>query len=338
MLSCKESERGYKVYYCSNCDKYHFCYFGCNSRICSCCGKRHADNWSGQLANNTFDVPHKHFTMTLADSLWEPIRQDRGSLKVLMDSAIQTIKEFYEKIFWKEIIPGCIVVLHPFGRGLGFKPHIHVIATNGGFDKAGVFHEWTQFIPYKILHKKWMAIVCKNLKTYFPNSDEFTQLFRIIWALNRDEGFVVDVCKRTLKNKKALARYIARYVKHPAIANSRIISFDDKEIHFFYVDHKTKRRIDVHMLVDDFIFAIIQHIPEKQFKMIRYYGAYSRNQKKKYKAYLKSSIQQTKLTYFVSKGEVLCPKCNKPMHYVWYCKKKPPPEPIENMVTLLDFV
>ena len=143
MLTCKESERGYKVYYCSNCDKYHFCYFGCNSRICSCCGKRHADNWAEQLANNTFDVPHKHFTMTLADLLWEPIKRDRGSLKVLMDSSIQTIKEFYEKIFGKEIIPGCIVVLHLFGRGLGFKPHIHVIATKGGFDKEGIFQEWT---------------------------------------------------------------------------------------------------------------------------------------------------------------------------------------------------
>jgi len=30
------------------------------------------------------------------------------------------------------------------------------------------------------------------------------------------------------------------------------------------------------MSVDEFISAIIQHVPERQFKMIRYYGSYSR--------------------------------------------------------------
>lgn len=334
MLSCKEEDRGCFVYYCPGCNEFHFCYFGCNSRLCSCCGKRYADNWAEQLANNAFDVPHKHFTMTLPDLLWEPIRNDRSSLKVLMDSAIQTIKEFYEKIFGKKIIPGCIVVLHPFGRDLNFKPHVHVIATKGGFDRQGKFHEWVQFIPYKILHKKWMAIVSKNLKAHFQNTQDFTELFRLIWVLYGEKGFVVDVCKRTLKNKKNLARYVARYVRHPAIANSRIVSYDDKEVHFFYISHRTKKRIDVHMPIDFFILAIIQHVPEKQFKMIRHYGAYSRNQKHKYQKYLKSSIRQTKLTSFPRERVVLCPKCNKPMAFVWYCKKKPPPD----MMTLLDFM
>ncbi len=334
MLTCKEGDRGYKVYYCSSCDEYHFNYFGCNSRLCSCCGKRHSDNWANKLANQTFDVPHKHFTMTLPDLLWEPIKDDRSSLKVLMDSAIETIKEFYERIFGRDINPGCIVVLHPFGRDLCFKPHIHIIATKGGFDNHGEFNEWTQFIPYKILHKKWMAIICKNLKAHFLNTQDFTELFRLIWALYRNTGFVVDVCKRTLKNKKQLAKYIARYVRHPAIANGRIVSFDDKEVHFFYVSHKTKKRIDVYMPIDLFIFAIVQHVPEKQFKMIRYYGAYSRNQKKKYKKYLKSSIRQTQLTYFTKQKDVLCPKCNQPMEFIWYQKKGPPSDGL----TLLDFM
>ena len=88
------------------------------------------------------------------------------------------------------------------------------------------------------------------------------------------------------------------------------------------------------MPVDDFILAIIQHVPEKNFKMIRYYGAYSRNQEKAFAHYRKSSIQQTILGDFSSKKEVLCPKCNSPMEFVWYCKGKPPPEE----KTLLDFM
>jgi len=34
------------------------------------------------------------------------------------------------------------------------------------------------------------------------------------------------------------------------------------------------------MSVEDFITAIIGHIPDKQFKIIRYYGAYSRRKRK----------------------------------------------------------
>ena len=334
MLSCKGPDRGCFVYLCTSCDEYHFMYFGCNSRICSLCGKRHTDNWAEQLSKNTFDVPHKHFTTTIPDILWEPIREDRGALKVLMDSAILTIKEFYEDIFGKDLTPGYIVVLHQFGRDLKYNPHIHVLATKGGFDAKKRFMEWTQFVPYKKLHKKWMAIVCKNLKAYFSSTDEFTQLFRIVWALYRETGFVVDVCKRIIKNKKELAKYIARYVRHPAIANSRIVEFDDKVVHFYYKSHKTHQRIDVRMQIDEFISAIIQHIPEKQFKTIRYYGAYCRNQKKKYKSFFKSSIQQTKISSFSSLRQVLCPKCSKPMVFIWYTKKKPPPE----MLTLLDFI
>ena len=334
MLTCKGSSRGCSVWYCKKCDTHHVVRYGCNSRICSSCGKRHADNWSEKLASNTFDVPHKHFTMTLSDLLWEPIRNDRGSLKVLMDSAIQTITEFYENVFGKEIIPGCIVVLHPFGRDIKFDPHIHVIATKGGFDSKGIFQEWTRFIPYKILHKKWMAIVCKNLKEYFPNTQDFVELFRLIWALFRDTGFVVDVSKETIRNRKHMARYIARYVRHPAIADSRIVELTDDSVLFYYIDHKTKKKIYKRMVIEEFMLAIIQHIPEKQFKMIRYYGAYSRNQKRKYKRYLKSSIRQKKLLEFGGKKVLNCPKCGNLMGFVEYFKGEPPPEP---EITLLDF-
>lgn len=335
MLRCKDGSKGFKVYYCPKCDDNHCVKFGCNSRLCSSCGKRHADNWSEKLAANTFDVPHKHITMTLSDLLWEPIKSDRGALKILMDSAIQTIKEFYERVLGKEITPGCIVVLHQFGRDIQFKPHIHVIATRGGFDKNGIFQEWTKFIPYKILHKKWMAIVCKNLKEYFPNTQDFVELFRLIWVLFGDTGFTVDVSKETIKNRKHMARYIARYVRHPSIADSRIVEMTDESILFYYIHHKTKKKIYCKMVIEDFMFAILQHVPEKQFKTIRYYGAYSRNQKKKYRKYLQSSIRQKKLSEFSKSRVILCPKCGTEMIFIEYFKGEPP---AEQKITLLDFI
>jgi len=60
MLSCKDESRGFWTCYCSKCNEYHNVYSGCNSRLCSHCGKRYADKWAEKLVENTFNVPHKH--------------------------------------------------------------------------------------------------------------------------------------------------------------------------------------------------------------------------------------------------------------------------------------
>ncbi|MBE9594643.1 MAG: transposase [Proteobacteria bacterium] len=52
-------------------------------------------------------------------------------------------------------------------------------------------------------------------------------------------------------------------------------SLNGKEIRFWYNDRDKIKHYKT-MSVDEFIHAIIQHIPEKQFKMIRYYGSYCR--------------------------------------------------------------
>jgi hypothetical protein len=43
MMSCKGPDRGCYVYHCPKCDEYHSISFGCNSRLCSDCGKRYTD-------------------------------------------------------------------------------------------------------------------------------------------------------------------------------------------------------------------------------------------------------------------------------------------------------
>ena len=74
MLPCRDESRGFWTCYCQNCDIYHNVYFGCNSRICSCCGKRYADNWAEKLVENTFDVAHKHAVFGLPPLLWNELR------------------------------------------------------------------------------------------------------------------------------------------------------------------------------------------------------------------------------------------------------------------------
>ncbi|OCN03550.1 hypothetical protein A4S06_12120, partial [Erysipelotrichaceae bacterium MTC7] len=60
-------------------------------------------------------------------------------------------------------------------------------------------------------------------------------------------------------------------------AESRITNYDkeNKIIQYYYEDHKTEERVDVKEHVHLFMKKLLIHIPEKQFKMIRYYGIYA---------------------------------------------------------------
>jgi len=135
------------------------------------------------------------------------------------------------------------------------------------------------------------------------------------------KGFCVYVRKDRISSRKGLARYIGRYVRHPAIANCRIIAYNREAVKFYWKDHDDKIHFKI-MFVHDFISAIIQHVPEKNQKLVRYYGVYSR----KNRISIKSSI--TKLIPIKnSEGRVCyCSKCYEKMEFVFYSKGDKPPD------------
>ena len=172
------------------------------------------------------------------------------------------------------VIPGIIVVLHTYGRDLGFNPHIHVIMSEGGFDQN---KEWVNipYISYTALRKTWQYQVLTNLKKQIPDTKENKQLIDRLFKKNAN-GFYVRAKDKITSFE--VIRYIGRYVRHPAIANSRIVDYDGETVTFWY--ERDEKRFYKTMSAEDFITAIIGHIPDKQFKIIRYYGAYSRRKRK----------------------------------------------------------
>ena len=82
MMSCKGPDRGYFVYQCPKCGAVIEKSLGCNSRLCSDCGKRYTDQWAKMLSRKMFNAPHRHAVMTLP------------------------------------VLAGAIIVLHPFARDM----------------------------------------------------------------------------------------------------------------------------------------------------------------------------------------------------------------------------
>jgi len=322
MLSCKDGSRGFFVYYCPCCDESRIVYFGCNGRLCSCCGKNYTDKWSKSLKKALFDVTHRHLVMSVPNSLWLVIRIHRELLKVLMDAAIAAINDTLSYILRKDIRAGVVVVLHPFSRDLSFKPHLHVLVTEGGFDKKGHFVP-KKFIPAKAMRKTWQYQVLTRFKQVLPKTKSYC-VFIDRFFKRYPEGFYVYLPKESrITSKRMIGKYVARYVRHPAIANTRICGYDGNSVTFWYKDNDGVRNV-VTMGVFQFIEALIQHIPDRQFKMIRYYGAYARKWKSRFRFYLQESITQSKLSDFPKKSGVQCPICGSYMEFVMYWKKGPP--------------
>jgi len=281
-----------------------------------------------------FKIPHRHFVISIPDVIWSYLKQDRSLWKDYMDSAIETCNDYFPKIMGNQNIRvGIIVIFHPYGKDMKFQPHLHLIITEGGFNAKGYFIK-QEFVPARKFAKCWQYHVSTNLQRAGIPPEVFT------YTYNKYDGFYVWVHKAgRIRHPKLIAKYLGRYVRHPAIANSRLTYFDGRNVSFFYEEHREEEiiRHDLTMYVDDFISALIQHIPEPQFKMIRYYGAYARRTKAKFGFFSQSSIRQWTLLKFGFYKEIRCPYCGGEVEFVTYLKKPPPPE-VKSQRELIDWI
>ena len=60
------------------------------------------------------------------------------------------------------------------------------------------------------------------------------------------------------------------------MAQSRIINYDGSSVTFWYQRHEDNKKIIESIPVFEFIQRLIIHIPDEQFKMLRYYGIYAK--------------------------------------------------------------
>ena len=344
MFSCGQE---FRIYHCPNCNQDSVVHFGCNSRLCTHCGKRYTDTWANSIVTKVLEVNHRMFTMSVPDILWPLFEQNRHLLKYYMNIAIEVITEVMTLRLGKQITPGLIVALHTFGKDLNFKPHLHCIVTEGGLNQYGEWVDNTYF-PYESFRKKWQYKLLIMLKQKGIISSKMTDmLFKKypegFYVNDSDAQYKKDLKKLSKKlTGKKLLKYVARYFRHPAVAESRLLSYDGKNVIFWY-ETNTGERITKTMNVLNFIKAIVGHIPEPQFKMIRHYGLYARNKSKKVKQVISNfrgcvNKTQTKIIDYISIHCPKCPNCGALMELVFSSKEiagdLPPPvmEKYNNLV------
>lgn len=290
MLKCGEYENGYLSYFCMYCKKTKRIKFSCRTRICSKCGQQLTTKHTQGFVNRMINKTHRHITLTIPQLLWPYYFENINLQQDLARKAYKSIKDVMELYLRVEITPGCMSVLHTFGRDLKVNFHIHMITTEGGIARNGKWIDF-KFFPFekrgkiiKTLNEIWMENVLDSVRKHLHNKIVLEGLIEELKS-KYPKGFYVHGPKenriKTNRKAKKKADYITRYANHPIISNNRIGSYDGKVVTFWYNYPTSKERHYVKLNVLDFINKIILHIPKKNFKMVLYYGLYSLNCPKK---------------------------------------------------------
>lgn len=280
LLSCKHTIRGYQEYCCSNptCSHIKRVPFTCKCKACSSCGKKATEIWINKQHQILPRASWQHITFTMPSELWDFFWCNRHLLNLIAKCAADCLKSIAKK---KKIILGIFIAIHTFGRSLNRNVHIHVSVTNGGpshdfaywkkqfFKKAILMPMWRYNVITlfrKINQKKPLVIpkaILKQLNPLFTFNHFLNTLYQKHW--------IIDCAKPSIDHKHNVT-YLGGYVKRPPIAESKLRHYDGHEVTFNYLDHTSKTRKTLTLTTEQFIGRFVNHIPDKNFRMIRYYG------------------------------------------------------------------
>ena len=273
MLKCQTWDLGYAIFKCPDCGNEKIVPHTCKSRMCSSCGNKYNVQRATSIFSKLFKYKHRHVVFTIPEDLRIYFRKDRKRLNYLFKAASITvnywIKEKYKK---KDIIPAYISILHTFGRSLIFNPHIHMILMDDGISNKCKEFVKIDFFSYPSFRKRFMKVLLDMLEEDIGKS-EFRKVKNDLYFRYK-EGFYVYAPPSKFKSYVDLIKYVCRYVARPVMAESRIIDYDGEYVTFWYQRHEDDLIIIEKIHAYEFISRIIVHIPDYNFKQIRFYGAY----------------------------------------------------------------
>src|SRR6266851_1526885 len=275
MLACGNPEQmGSIAYRCLRCGQgTHRVAMSCTSALCLRGAKVHVDNWVSQVSQALHaGVISRHIILTVPAMFRTPLYQNAAVvLSAFMRCGAQCLDDFFRTVRGKALRGGSLTVLHTHGRHGQYHPHLHLLATSGGYDAQGARWEQLQYLPYDLLRRKWQwhlrRMVRQTLKT--------EAIHQWVDACFRQypNGLVTNVQKGAIPSQsQSVARYVAKDVVSPPIAVRRIDCYDGKRVTYHYRSHRTDRMEHETVEVATCIGRMVQHTVAKGFKRIRYDG------------------------------------------------------------------
>src|SRR5215831_2513058 len=327
---------GYREYRWLHCGQgTHRVAMSCQSALCLRCAKVYVDTWVSQVSQMLHEgVIYRHIVLTVPEILRKTFyQQSQAVLSPFMRCGVRCLDDVFSRVSGKHLTGGYIVVIQTHGRNGQYNPHLHIIATSGGWDQQA--KQWVplDYVPYPMLRKKWQWHLLTMLRQTVKTS-EIRRLVDTCYTRYR-EGFVTNVQKGDVPARyQSLARYLAKYVVSPPISLRRIDRYDGQRVTYHYRSHKSERVEWETVAVYTFIGRMVQHVFAKGFQRIRYYGVQATKTFAKLKGVMQAALAKVQgfvkeaitiiapLTYrqryqqSTGRDPIRCPRCHAEMG-VW---------------------
>ena len=275
MLDCGNPEKmGYVAYRCLQCGQgKHLVAMSCKSSLCLRCAKVYVDNWVSQVSKVLHEgVIYRHIILTVPAMFRTTFYHNAAVLlSALMRCGVQCLDDFYSEVRGRPLRGGYITVIHTPGRNGQDHPHLHVIATSGGYDESGERWEHLTYLPYELLRRKWQWHLLSTLRQTLE-TEAINEVVDVCFR-KYPGGLVSHVQKGKVPSQyQSVASYVAKYVVSPPISVRRIDRYDGERVTYHYRSHRSERVEHETIAVDTCIGRMVQHTMPKGFKRIRYDG------------------------------------------------------------------
>ena len=288
---CRTAALGGHVARCQECDHIHIAYNSCRNRHCPKCQGAAAKAWLAEREAELLPVPYYHVVFTLPAPIADIAYHNKAEIyAILFKAAAETLLTIAADPKHLAARIGLTAVLHTWGSALTHHPHVHCIVPGGGLSLDGA--RWIAcrpgfFLPVRVLSRLFRRLFLEQLAAaheagrlhFFADHAPLAQrhAFAAYLAPLRKVEWVV-YAKRPFAGPHAVLAYLSRYTHRVAIANSRLIAFDDNGLTFRWKDYRAKGRERMKVMTlagDEFIRRFLIHVLPSGFHRIRHYGLFA---------------------------------------------------------------
>ena len=289
--SCRTAALGGHVERCEDCSHVRIAYNSCRNRHCPKCQAVAAKEWLADREAELLPVPYYHVVFTLPAAIGDIAYQNKAVVyDILFKTAAETLITIAADPKHLGARIGLTAVLHTWGSALTHHPHVHIIVPGGGISPDG--QRWIAcrpgfFLPVRVLSRLFRRLFLEQLSAayragqlqFFGNQAALAdpKAFKDHLAPLRRTEWVV-YAKRPFAGPEAVLAYLSRYTHRVAIANSRLVAFDDAGVTFKWKDYRAegrKRGKLMTLAVDEFIRRFLIHVLPSGFHRIRHYGLFA---------------------------------------------------------------
>jgi transcription elongation factor Elf1 len=285
---CRSAALGGHVLHCPACDHHEISYNSCRNRHCPKCQASAARRWLEARQTELLPVDYYHLVFTLPAPVSEIAYTNKAVIyRLLFEVAAETLRTIAADPKHLGARIGATLVLHTWGSALTHHPHVHGIVPGGGLSFDG--ERWIAckpgfFLPVRVLSRLFRRRFLEELELahrtgqlqFFGEHVPLTDatVFAEWLAPLRNCEWVV-YAKRPFAGPAAVLAYLSRYTHRVAIANSRLVSLDQRGVTFNWKDYRAKGATHYKTMTlspDEFMRRFLLHVLPSGFHRIRHYG------------------------------------------------------------------